>query len=52
MVLMELMIFVFQLQTRVVLKKINPSLPVGEDDRTVEIHKDSLRKQYQLLPYS
>ena len=33
-------------------KNFNPGLPVGEDDRTVDIHKDRLKKQFQLLPYS
>ena len=33
-------------------KNFNPGFPVGEDDRTVDIHKDRLIKQFQLLPYS
>ena len=33
-------------------KNFNPGLPVGEDDRTVDIHKDHLKKQFQLLSYS
>ena len=33
-------------------KNFNPSLPVGEDERTVDIHRDRLLKQFHMVPYS
>ena len=33
-------------------KNFNPILPVGEDERTLNIHKDRLLKQHNLIPYS
>lgn len=33
-------------------KNFNPDIPVGEDDRTMEVYRQRLLKQFHLLPYS